>query len=735
MSLIQLFRVLNRNLNILLLSSLGLAVAVFFFTRNLPKTYTSTTEIYTGISSGMDLESIEGKRTDIFSTNNEYSNLINTITSKQTAIEVGVRLLTDHLMLKGPEEYVIGEEAWEKLRDRVGIELWDSLRVEDSYDETLRRVREYRVKSFGTYKGEVIFEALGSPYSYEPISGVRVKRVGNSDLIEITYSWSDPGVSQATLQHLNEVFSERLLGMKVERSEDVVGYFRKKVNEARMDLEDAEKALADFRIENKIIDFGEQARSITTSKKEIQDEYQSELQAKAVAEAKLKKLESELALTSTRGTESETLLQKRKELADLKSTIIEYEVYYNDPEKLEELRGKANKLELDISRLAAQVYDNSRSGDGPSNENLLNEWLEATLALDASTARMKVLSANLNYYDNVYDEISPLGSQLSRLERAVEVAESKYIQLNTSLNAAILKQQSETIATSGITVTSPPTYSLQPAESKQLLLVMLSAVIGFIIPMSIVVLVEFLDNTVKTPIRGEELTGLKILGAYPDINYGSEHKDVDTDWLNAKSIGLISQNLRLEMRRLEKRGEGPRHILIFSTRELDGKSFITQLIAEELQRMGRRILILSPSTDFDIEGEHIDVHQFEVDLDYLKIAKPEDIMPEGKSQADYDYVFMELKGILSNQYPIELVEGFDLAINVVSAKRIWNKADQFALEEFSDTLGSKPQLIINGVSPDFMDQVLGDIKKKRSFLRKIFKGIITLQLHSKRFKK
>lgn len=731
MNVIQLLRVLNRNLNILFLSSLGLAVAVFFFTRNLPKTYTSTTEIYTGISSGMDVESIEGKRNDFFSTNNEYSNLINIITSKQTAIEVGERLLAQHLMLDGPTPYVIDEESWNDVRERVGVALWDSLKVSGSYDEVLAMVKNYRKASFGTYRSEQIFDAMGSPYSYAAITGVKVSRIGSSDLIEIEYSWSDPGICQSTLQHLNEVFSERLLSMKVNRSEDVVSYFRKKVDEARTDLENAEKNLANFRIENKIIDYSEQTRSITSSKKSIEEEYQKELQLRAAAKARLDKLESQLAVNENRGVESEVLLQKRSELADLKSKIIEYEVYYNDPEKLEELNEKASKLELDISRLAAQVYNKSRSSDGVSSENLLNQWLEATLTLDASNARMRVLAENLNYYENVYDEISPLGSELSKLERAVEVAESKYIQLNTSLNAAILRQQSETIATSGITVTIAPTYPLKPVESKQLLLVMLSAVVGFVVPMVIVLLLVFLDNTVQSPVRGEQLTGLKLLGAYPDINLKGDYKNVDMDWLTEKSIGLLTQNLRLEMRRLERDGEGPRSFLVFSTRENDGKSFMINHISRELAKIGKKILVLSPS--LNIEDDKVQVCNFEDHVDFLKASSPEDLFPENHSVIEYDYIIMELRGILSNQYPVELVEKFDLAINVISAKRIWNNADKFALREFMDTLGGEPKLIVNGVAPDYMDQVLGDIKKRRSVLRKVLKGIITFQFRSKKF--
>ncbi|MDZ7845889.1 MAG: hypothetical protein U5L96_03425 [Owenweeksia sp.] len=71
---------------------------------------------------------------------------------------------------------------------------------------------------------------------------------------------------------------------------------------------------------------------------------------------------------------------------------------------------------------------------------------------------------------------------------------------------------------------------------------------------------------------------------------------------------------------------------------------------------------------------------------------------------------------------------------MVSANRVWNKADKYALAEFTETLRSKPRLILNGVSPDFIDQVLGEIEKSRSALRKFLKGLVTMQFKSRKFK-
>ena len=380
-------------------------------------------------------------------------------------------------------------------------------------------------------------------------------------------------------------------------------------------------------------------------------------------------------------------------------------------------------------------YEYSQTKEGVSNKSLFAQWLSATLQLDASKARLEVLANRNSYFKSQYNQLSPLGSELGRLERAVSLAESKYLELNHSLNLALTKQQSESLSTGGIVVTVPPKLPLEPEKSRQLLLVLVAAVIGFIVPFGLLIVIEFLDTTVRSPVRGEELTGLKMLGAYPDLEPKSEYKNVDMAWLKEKSMGHIIQNLRLENHKMETSGSHKgRSILIFSTRDREGRSLITHLIANELAELDKKVLVISYK-DYEFEeGYKYDHVKYDYDNNFLKAKSLDEVVPESIKLASYDYIFTDIKGVLVEQYPIELVENFDLAICVVSAKRSWNKADKFALSEFKAVLKSDPRLLVNAVEPDFMDSVLGEIEKSRSALRKFLKSVITLQFRSDRRK-
>ena len=733
MTLIQFFRIFNRNLNLFLLCSIVLAIMVFFMTRNTPKVYKSETEIFTGIASGPTIAGIEGAGLDFFQTNNDYDNMINVIKSKQTLTEVGERLLVQHMMLDGPNPRFISEENWGHFRYKIPQTLEDSLLVSNSVELTIQNIRKYRMENYDEHKVKLTFEEEGSPYSYKAIRKIVVYRLQNSDLINISYEWADPGIVQHTLAILNEVFTQKLSQIKQGQSVNVINYYENQLAQAANRLKDVESRLRDFRINNRIINYEEQTKSIATLKEAMETEYQHELAVQAAAKASVLQLENQLELNKEIVKFSNLILEKRNKLADINTQIVQLDVYYKDDKQLKLLKKQAKKLEAELSNILEKRYQHSKTTDGISVRAALQQWLTYSLALDQSKARLDIFESKKAYFRDIYDEFSPLGSELARMEREIAVEERNYLELLHGFNLAKMQQQSEILATGGLVVTVQPNFPLQPKKSKAVLLIFVSAVIGFLMPLSIVVVMEFLDNTVRNPERAEELTNLKLLGAFPDLTKRSENRNIDMDWLRNKALGLLSQNTRLEMRNLGIAEQKPKYVIVYSTRERDGKSFMTHLLANELVSLNFKVMVIYHK-DFDTEDAFYDSHQYTNNKKFLKTKSFEDLMPLGFDSSLYDFIFVTFESILTEQYSLDLNEKADMAFCTISANRSWNKADKFAMKEFINTLNVQPRLIVNGVEPDYMDAVLGDIKKSRSALRKFMKMVFTLQFHSKGFR-
>lgn len=121
---------------LLLLFPLGLALLVFIFTSGMRRQYTSKTVVYTGLVSGYTLETAEGSRVDYLAINNAFDNLINTVRSRITIEEVGVRLLAQHLLLNKANPKIASENTLNELHTAIPADVRAKLIDEKSFPKT-----------------------------------------------------------------------------------------------------------------------------------------------------------------------------------------------------------------------------------------------------------------------------------------------------------------------------------------------------------------------------------------------------------------------------------------------------------------------------------------------------------------------------------------------------------------------------------------------------------------------
>ena len=94
---------------------------------------------------------------------------------------------------------------------------------------------------------------------------------------------------------------------------------------------------------------------------------------------------------------------------------------------------------------------------------------------------------------------------------------------------------------------------------------------------------------------------------------------------------------------------------------------------------------------------------------------------------DLDYVLLEIPSIINHTYSPELIRDADIAIMVARANRTWQASDIHGLEIFSEFLKEKALVILNGVNPEFLQDLIGELPRKRSRLRRVLKKAIRLQ--------
>ncbi len=133
MNLIYFIRLLLKNVYLIIGVGILMAVLVYMMTRNQPETYSSDMVIYTGLATGINIESGSDARYDLFGTNAAFDNLLNIIRSRQTQEETAIRLMAQHLMLEQPDPRYCTKATWDAIHNEAPMDLKALVHYDPSY--------------------------------------------------------------------------------------------------------------------------------------------------------------------------------------------------------------------------------------------------------------------------------------------------------------------------------------------------------------------------------------------------------------------------------------------------------------------------------------------------------------------------------------------------------------------------------------------------------------------------
>ena len=728
MNLIQFIRIFQRNIIVLLIVPIMLAGLVFLLTKNQAKTYSSNTTIYTGIASGYSIGSQSSSGIDYFGVNNAFDNLINIINSRSTLEDVSLTLFARCMMLEKASPHLISEESFSELQSIVPAEV-KSIIDKSSLEKSVKNLKEMMNKDATNFVYELV--NLDHPFfSIEAISDIRAFRVSSSDMIEISYESTDPGICMSTLEIISGVIIKNYSGIKANQTDAVVSYFEDQLNNSNLRLKESEDLLLRFNQENNIINYYEQTKSISGQKTDLELRHQTELMALKGAESIIKSLEEKLTNTQKIILKNEEITAKRNELSRITSSIAFLEIYADSlgskAAKLQDLNTRAEKIAEELNSSVQSVFMFKNEKGGLTSDQILADWLNNTVVFEESKARIIVMDKRIKDFQKEYDTFAPLGAILKRIEREINVAEQEYLSLLHGLSLAKLKQQDLQLS-SNIKPIDPPYFPIKPEPSKRKILVLIAGMFGFIMVAFAIILMEYFDSNIKTPGRIEKETGLKVAVSYPVRQ--TTKKFVDIGSIETRAIDWLAQNVAQKVTENPEQPL-PNHILIFSTQAEEGKTTIGTTLSKKLTTYGKRVLYLNYSSKIESGIQDL----------ILKNILPDEKFPEtadylsdsGETELpNFDFVIIEMPDLLNNSFPNKLMKLFDQAYLVCSANREWTLADQNSLNMLQKSLiKTNPEIILNGVDLSIMEAYVGEIPKKRSAFRILLKKLIRFQFHT-----
>ena len=225
----------------LVFGTLIITILVAYFSQFMGKNYTVSTSIYTGIASSTGLTTNE-ERTDWQIIANTYDNLVSLTKSKGTLETVSLKLLALCLIHGNPEEdnLYITAKNYKHLKETIPEDILNLVDTA-SFEKTFELLKEYKNSDSRNYLQE-LFNSETPFFSYAALSKIIIRRQGNSDLIEIIYTSTDPGITWNTVKLISDEMKTSYNRLRFQAADDIVKYYEEELKKVRAKLNQQENS-------------------------------------------------------------------------------------------------------------------------------------------------------------------------------------------------------------------------------------------------------------------------------------------------------------------------------------------------------------------------------------------------------------------------------------------------------------------------------------------------------------
>lgn len=702
----------------LIIGTTIITLAVIYLTRNMRGNYYLESTLYTGVVSGYSIEA-SGKM-DWAAAQNAMDNLINIIQAESTLKRVSMRLFA-RIMISGDatkDQNNITSASFRYTYDHVknsphGKELL-ALIDKSSEDRTIENLRRYEKPNKDNYIYGLFY--FNHPYySYGALKNIKVERKASSDLLKISYSSNDPGIAYNTMSILMEEFVNEYRAIRYGETDKVIEYFRSELTRIGNDLRLYEDELTKYNVDKRIINYYDETKEIAAINKEFELREQDVLFAYNSSKAMLEELEKRMDNNVKQVLNSLQLIDKLNEASKLTGKITEMETISssdaNSGEKLQGYRNKLTQTRKELSDISDQYIGNKYSKEGLSKNSIVEQWLDQTLLYEKAKAELQIVTRSRNNLNERYAFFAPVGTTIKRKERVINFTEQNYLTVLHSYNEALMRKKNLEMTSATLKVLNPPAFPISAQSTNKKKIVMMACAGSFFAILAFMLLLEFIDRTLRDTMRTQRLTGAKVLGAFPAQSKKSHSSNKICDEI---AIKYMSSSI---LRFLTERKENEPYIINFiSTAQSSGKTYMINKLEEYWIKLGLKVRVLTAGVDFETNSRQFTLAKSISDL---------------FTAAGEDILLIEYPDLRDSNIPSELLQEANLNLLISSAKLGWKDTDKVLLEKLKKQVGKAPYYVyLNHAERSVVEQYTGMLPPY-TFLRKQLYRLSQLALTEK----
>jgi capsular exopolysaccharide synthesis family protein len=299
------------------------------------------------------------------------------------------------------------------------------------------------------------------------------------------------------------------------------------------------------------------------------------------------------AYATVRGGQDEQLKSLRNKLTEVQTKLIEARMRFTDDspavkDLLEQQQSLRALYTQNLERISPQnktISSNSVADDNISQDLTSKLILNETerVALENKLKLMQSQEANLR---SRLAQLPIEQQPLTALTRHTQEATASLKFLQSKLEEARITEAQKVSNIQVIERAKPP---LVPSSPKQLVVLTLATTFGAVLAVSIVLLLEMMDNTLRDASETEELLELPLLGVLPKLPAKTLVLEQADRFLD--NVGLV-EPYRTLFKTLEFRSNALRVIVVSSTVSGEGKSVVASHLAAVSAMLSWRTLVI-----------------------------------------------------------------------------------------------------------------------------------------------
>ncbi len=718
-------KILVRRLWILVIVPLIALIAVLYFTRDYQREYLSTAQLATGFTVSDQVKVTEDKSSSVQEAEVKFNNVIQNITSLKVASLMAYSLvlhdLNSPLPYRKPDEKNMASKVYQTvLSDKAGYEKilknhLDSSQVLSSYNPKERLLLELlRLYS----------------YDYEALlkSQVFAARVENTDYIYVTARTENPELSAAMVNTLCTVFLKFNSLQRLERFDESIQTFKTLAEQKKQEFDKKSNLLKGFKSSQGILNIDNESKS----KNDLMKDYESSLSDAEnnsySAKLELKSVKSRLAALHNQNGPQVNVSRSNQRIISLQENINSLKEKIKTNSTDDKLKKQLNLLRNQLAELESNdnsVADDKEEATSATSTRTLKEDLEDR----KSSLQVKIQSLDqaISDFQNklrvlkvTYGSYASKEATLAALQKDVDLAQQEYSSAQEKYNQSL--DVSSASATDKIRQTLFGQPAVRPEPSKKILIVALTMLSSFLFTILVLIVIEVLDNSLKTPYIFQQYVNLPLIGITNRLNLKNSGLQaiLNNQETLSKDVTEFRDLLKKARYSIEKAGD--KIFLFTSTKPGEGKSTMIIALSTLFALSRKRILILdtnftnnsltryfdaSPKLEGLAKNVQVDQYTFNeaihktstANLDIIGcqsgLYSPSDIFPKDGLLADlrhltsgYDYVFMEGPSLNKYSDSKELADYADSVIAVFSANSVITHSDGESTA-FLSSLGTK----------------------------------------------